>query len=289
MKLEQRKEDLLVHFSRMVAFNVLSRENNAALVLMEYGRHKDLANDIIKSFLGKLKENTEDYVNSPWEDAILGAVEKQYEVYVKTTSKRLKEAEFIRFKDLSYRLAMTFGIGNVRLRNQLKSLIEKGVEYAFQDPPSKLMFLDGFRYFITAFAPRKADLKKPILDYIKEQGDKAELEPSKTDGRYEPYYRFLVTVRNKGQGVEPPSPDSSVDEGGQDKDDNGGEGTSSGGGKRKRGTVEVVRIPARPPAEAGDGEEDEEEQVRVAREGGPAIKETEEATGEGDKEASFDI
>jgi hypothetical protein len=56
------------------------------------------------------------------------------------------------FKELSLRLAFTFGVAHKKTRNALITLVHSGIMYAAEDVPAHLHFLSGLPRFVSSLA-----------------------------------------------------------------------------------------------------------------------------------------
>ena len=56
------------------------------------------------------------------------------------------------FKELSLRLAFTFGVAQKKTRNALITLVHSGIMYAAEDVPAHLHFLSGLPRFVSSLA-----------------------------------------------------------------------------------------------------------------------------------------
>ncbi|XVF73244.1 hypothetical protein PTKIN_Ptkin12aG0185900 [Pterospermum kingtungense] len=253
--IEVTRDAAMVAAAKLIASDTVPKDYLAPEIISHFVMHGAGISEIVKSLITVLKKKDADISG-----IFLGALKRAYCQHLelsKSDDESLKSESFLKCKNLATQLAGTFiGAAQNKHRPVILRIVKEGIEYALQDSPKHLSFLEAS---VLHFASRLSvsDIRDILQDVLKRTENVNTDEDLSGWCPYKTFYDSLVEKCAKKEGIQ---------------DENEGLTARRRGRPRKRQNIEGKRL--------FDEQSSSEEE--------DAISDPEDAQGEGDKEDDED-
>lgn len=200
---EDKAAMVVAGLARLVKVRAVSRSMGAS-VLFEFVLNGKVAEHVVKELLGHLRTH-EDGGFPTWK-LIFKALKWQFQ-HVLKASKEDQEVELERFKQLTNRLARSYGVGAVANRDELCFLVQKGISFGFKSAPDNFAFFDAMRRMLGALNSGDTGAGSRLFTHFQEQKLACGLDDIDPEAEYADFYFDLLQELLKLSGEEIPSGD----------------------------------------------------------------------------------
>ncbi|OMP06606.1 Armadillo-like helical [Corchorus olitorius] len=241
---ETNRDAVMIAAAKLIANSTVPKDYLAPEIISHFVMHGAGITEIVKGLITVLKKKDEDI-----------SAYNRYVEFSKGDDESLKSESFQECKDLAARLAGIFvGAARNKHRPEILKIVKEGIEYAFEDAPKQLSFLEAS---VLHFASRLA--VPDIRDILKDVQKRTEnVDTDEDPSGWRPYNKFYDILQEK----------CAKNEGVQDEKE--GTAAKRRGRPRKRRNIEGKRL--------FDEHSSSEEEDSIS------VSDQEDAQGEGDKE-----
>ncbi|XP_021279482.1 sister-chromatid cohesion protein 3 [Herrania umbratica] len=189
---ETNRDAVMIAAAKLIASDTVPKDYLAPEIISHFVMHGAGIAEIVKSLITVLKKKDDDV-----SVVFLGALKMAYHRHVeysKSDDVSLKSQSFQECKNLAARLAgMFIGAARNKHRPEILKIVKEGIEYAFEDAPKQLSFLEAS---VLHFASR---LSLPdIRDILKDVQKRTEYVNTDEDpSGWRPYNTFYDSLQEK--------------------------------------------------------------------------------------------
>ncbi|GMI66557.1 sister-chromatid cohesion protein 3, SISTER-CHROMATID COHESION PROTEIN 3 [Hibiscus trionum] len=189
---ETNKDNVMLVAAKLIASDTVPKDNLAPEIISHFVMHGAGIAEIVKNLITVLRKK-DDNVSVIFLEALKRAYHRYLELS-ESDDESLKSESFQECKNLASRLAgMLVGAARNKHRPEVLKIVKEGIEYAFQDAPQQLSFLEAS---VLHFASR---LPPPdIRDILKDAQKRTENVNTEEDpSGWRPYNTFYDTLQEK--------------------------------------------------------------------------------------------
>ncbi|XWS76479.1 hypothetical protein CRYUN_Cryun01aG0179800 [Craigia yunnanensis] len=250
---ETNRDAAMIAAAKLIASDTVPKDYLAPEIVSHFVMHGAGIPEIVKSLITVLKKKDDD-ISVIFLEALKRAYRRHVELS-KSDDESLKIESFLECKNLAARLAGIFiGAARNKHRPEILRIVKEGIEYAFQDAPKQLSFLEAS---VLHFASRLSlpDIRN-ILQDVQKRTENVNTDEDPSGWRpYNTFYDSLQEKCAKNEGIQ---------------DEKEGTMARHRGRPRKRQNIEGKRLFDE------HNSSEEEDSIRTS--------DQEDAQGEGDKE-----
>ncbi|XP_022758099.1 sister-chromatid cohesion protein 3-like [Durio zibethinus] len=189
---ETNRDAVMIAAAKLIASDTVPKDYLAPEIISHFVMHGAGIAEIVKSLITVLKKKNDD-VSAIFLEALKRAYHRHVELS-ESDDESLKSESFLECKNLAARLAGIFvGAARNKHRPEILKIVKEGIEYAFQDAPKQLSFLESS---VLHFASR---LSVPdIRDILKDVQKRTEnVNTDEDPSGWRPYDIFYDSLHEK--------------------------------------------------------------------------------------------
>lgn len=190
---ETNRDAVMIAASKLVATDTVPKEYLGPEIISHFVMHGTNVAEIVKHLITVLKKKEDDIPA-----IFLEAMKKAYNRYAmelsRSVDKSLTNKSFEECKDLAIRLSGIFiGAARNKHKSDILKIVKEGIEYAFEDAPKQLPFLES------AVLQFVSKLPTPdVLDILKDVQKRTEnVNTDEDPSGWRPYSLFVESLREK--------------------------------------------------------------------------------------------
>ncbi|KAI4341717.1 hypothetical protein MLD38_026407 [Melastoma candidum] len=195
---ETNKDSVVIAAAKLVACGAVPKEFLGPNIISEFVMHGSGVADIVKLLIGVLRKQ-EDNLSHLFLEALRRAYHRHLMDISGGEDESGQKKSLKACRDLAARLSSMFvGAARNRHRDELLTVVQEGIEYAFEDAPKQLSFLECCVIYCVSRLP-----VPDILEIVKNVRTKTKnVNTDEDPSGWRPYFSFLETLQEKYNSTE---------------------------------------------------------------------------------------